>query len=1347
MGNKRIYLGRETSKYAKIAGGAIITITSLFLVLMVMGFEITGTDDICLGTLDDPCVSYGKICNLGPDNYDIYNPDEVKLDFSPTIENYWIFFKDGRVKKEFLYDIEVNHSTKGWRYENFTDATKPRSDRIYVHRFAKYSCQEYMLVGLKENPDDVIKWGVGVGKEYLDPFWYGENESVTDILISNNLAIELGSRVNISANITGVSGEVCVDVNDYRYGDNYACGTPTANFLFNISSFRTDEFNDSSTTKTFSNCQEIQLDYNHILDDTYFSEGTTLDGTEETIGISNQADLMVPFIKFNVSDIYGYDIDNATLCVNFGEALSLGDVDIWYVADQTWDEGEIDLMCGDGEACSDLWDMMSLNTTASFTTTDGWLCMSDLQSYVQLAANAEGNVSWALNYTGGSAITKYFCSKENTGFPTLKPYLNISYCGEFNETFYVDSHQYAEVENLSLNVSGTYKGAAPTIKIYVNGTLSNDLGIVVDGTKTLTTMSDTSSSKDLLYDVAETQTFYVKLPKVASVTSATFNLTGDNDLIGNNIEMGYTREWFTAYESLPYGSFEDFYNNGTVLWISGLSVSNKGGSQYYLNGTYIGTYGSTTMDASEHGITSNGSDFWVSNLQTDNISRYDSSYNFIETWESVNTSTSGPYALVNNGTSIWVLAAPNQDWEGNDGIVSRYDLSGNLEDSWTFTMSACCGSTMSLYEDYLWIGSGEWNDAGYWRYKTDGTYDNRHIEFNQGEDGTLTNDGEYFYLGNTYTDKIYKYYLESYPNNLTIEVGVVDGIKEWNNTGEMNGVNTTTNLNTSINTFLETCTADDNGYCMVPIYVISVTPGIITIDNLNIQYTHNPNPVTLDIDLINTFLENSDGFTEIPITIESSSGEVTVNDLRFDYLGGNHTTKITVSGTLTNNTEKEYACSPTYITDCANAFDENANTYAMTNTYGHDTWLWENFTLVSGIITGANVTVKYRALADKPSNLSCWNTTHWVNVGQFDPDYVTHTTSFELDSTCIKEPIEMKYDWTKGTRTYDMSIFYESWIIYTLEENISIYNFYSDWDYEFPTYVNYLEFIPSFPTSSNVTPYGQTSSIPIFNITTYNYGGLMNLSVKINESSDCIDLWISNSSSKSDGFELVSVGNVFENAEIRSGTDTLSSSSIIDGSQFTIGTEGKAEDYNINTTPFQIYAAQDSIGALPPGTITINIYLADVDGKPTGGVLSTGTRDGEEFLEWNNMQWENFNMSSYNLSEGVMYAFTVSMNGSRLYVGYTNPSEYSGDKGQLWSTDGGVSYGVYSDFECMFRLGNENLGPASPWQELFTNLEYLNNSGLWLWADYNCDSTNWNWWDPNILFRGCCEDCVCLEDT
>ena len=177
---RRIYLGLENSKYALLIGGAIVTIIGLFSVLQILGFEISGSDDICDGTTSDPCVSYGKVCNLGYDDYDIYNPESIKLNFTPDIPDYWIFFKDGRYKKEFLTPLGIEHSTVGWRYENFTNDTKPRSDRVYVHRFAKYSCQEYMLVGLKNSPSDEVKWGFGVKNEYLDPTWLSKQLNILD---------------------------------------------------------------------------------------------------------------------------------------------------------------------------------------------------------------------------------------------------------------------------------------------------------------------------------------------------------------------------------------------------------------------------------------------------------------------------------------------------------------------------------------------------------------------------------------------------------------------------------------------------------------------------------------------------------------------------------------------------------------------------------------------------------------------------------------------------------------------------------------------------------------------------------------------------------------------------------------------------------------------------------------------------------------------------------------------------------------------------------------------------------------------------------------------------------------
>ena len=144
----------------------------------------------------------------------------------------------------------------------------------------------------------------------------------------------------------------------------------------------------------------------------------------------------------------------------------------------------------------------------------------------------------------------------------------------------------------------------------------------------------------------------------------------------------------------------------------------------------------------------------------------------------------------------------------------------------------------------------------------------------------------------------------------------------------------------------------------------------------------------------------------------------------------------------------------------------------------------------------------------------------------------------------------------------------------TNNESISITNYYSDWDYDFPEYIDYLEFIPNNPTSKNVTPYGQTDSRPILNISNTGYGGMQsNFSTYLSETHGCVNLTMSTTENKSDGFIL-------------------------------------------NNT----------------------------------------------------------------------------------------------------------------------------------WIDLFTNFDYLEFNNLWMWADYECNYSVWQFWEPDLSFRNCCEDCVCSEE-
>jgi len=52
------------------------------------------------------------------------------------------------------------------------------------------------------------------------------------------------------------------------------------------------------------------------------------------------------------------------------------------------------------------------------------------------------------------------------------------------------------------------------------------------------------------------------------------------------------------------------------------------------------------------------------------------------------------------------------------------------------------------------------------------------------------------------------------------------------------------------------------------------------------------------------------------------------------------------------------------------------------------------------------------------------------------------------------------------------------------------------------------------------------------------------------------------------------------------------------------------------------------------------------------------------------------------------------------------------------------------------------------WHDFGTNLSYESEIDLWFWADYNCNYTNWVFWEPTLYFRGCCYECdLCDEDV
>ena len=127
---------RRWLKFGAGAAAGVATLIGLFSLLIgLYNFDISGTDDICEGTLADPCVSYISVKNPNLYHVDIYNPEAIRLAFSPQIKEYYLFRKDGRCYGGASCAAPNGLSIKGWNYIDFTNATKPVKDKVYVFRF------------------------------------------------------------------------------------------------------------------------------------------------------------------------------------------------------------------------------------------------------------------------------------------------------------------------------------------------------------------------------------------------------------------------------------------------------------------------------------------------------------------------------------------------------------------------------------------------------------------------------------------------------------------------------------------------------------------------------------------------------------------------------------------------------------------------------------------------------------------------------------------------------------------------------------------------------------------------------------------------------------------------------------------------------------------------------------------------------------------------------------------------------------------------------------------------------------------------------------------------------------
>ena len=643
------------------------------------------------------------------------------------------------------------------------------------------------------------------------------------------------------------------------------------------------------------------------------------------------------------------------------------------------------------------------------------------------------------NYTCGTPNANftlnisYFRKTELNDSSTSK---NISWVNGGNDTVYIKGHHYDEIENVSINVSGYISnGTYPTnVKIYVNNTLSNNVGLVFDGEIALDELNDGSTIKNITFDKAETNIEYLKIPKTASVSSAYMNLSGFT------YDYGYKANF-------PGSNFYQIGPGNPTWHVFNFKPTASGWS-------------------SKIGFFTRGGDDCGSTEALYIIKEGD---NVIIDWNTFTPTTGGTQQIANE-------------------TISDTFFNSELDYTVQFKSTSC------FWLQYM-------NGVTYYKTSVDSA-------------------GMYIYLD------------ERYLNNISLEVGIVDGTYEWNHTGEFNETfspNKTSNFNSSINTFLSTCALDSDGYCLVPLYFISDTAGKIQISDIEVNYSYDPNPVYLDKDLINSFLESQTNYGDIPIKFQSSkNGTLVISDIRYDYLGGNDTIEVLVyehsdidcyQETANISTDCGGLGTGAYLisgawTSAENIYDGNWGTFGSAQS-SSTSFVFFNYTKPYGALNSSlwqvkdkigseNLTIAQQCFNQNPlqfrinssylgyTKWGCWNGTDYILL---------------RDATGVN-----------AQYVYEESMIWD--ILYTNKSNnetLSVFAYYSSFFKNLPyTWASKLFFIPKTNSSKNVTAYGQTTTIPAYNITTTNYGGDMNLSIKLNEDFECLNLTWSNNATKNE---------------------------------------------------------------------------------------------------------------------------------------------------------------------------------------------------------------------------------------
>ena len=539
----------------------------------------------------------------------------------------------------------------------------------------------------------------------------------------------------------------------------------------------------------------------------------------------------------------------------------------------------------------------SLLNISSNVTTNSYICL-DLN-------HPDYGVNYVCNYSliSFNANITYFRNNLMNDSSSSK---NLSYSGNQNITFGISSHQYDEVVGLKVNLTLYQNVTLPSgLLIYINNTLSNNISLI--STSLVTTLSDGTNSKDIPINPLNIKSgAELYLPKNSTINNASLYINGSNNY-----------ETLFKLPSAPYVVIEALSLNTAAFTYNGCNISNftdpvTGNKRWVVwdnvsSDTYevkrAKMYDAVFFSDYAHSFngpfTGSESVSMIATTDSDDVG-----YRAYRLYAYANAPGSTSYTVgyqaqfnVNSTrkTSVWFNSyeyyANSYSYMGLSNLIYSFYTAGGFDDKLNTDQSSLelANASGIKVKQVTSIGS------------VGGVYTFFLTDLSVGQMTISATDHSCPFAGilectfldysTNYNLPAMTYWQENYTTtNPWMKVGSLDGTFDFNYTGKYIGYTKSNDFSNSINNYLLTCVPNSNGYCLVPIYFGSNNDGGLIINNISVDVNINNNPITLNKTLISNYLNNSVGFVNIPITIHSdTAGIVQVNDIKYDYRGGNKT--------------------------------------------------------------------------------------------------------------------------------------------------------------------------------------------------------------------------------------------------------------------------------------------------------------------------------------------------------------------------------------------------------------------------------------------------------------------------